>query len=104
MQSLAGGNGWDLDEIKLLRGRSEHEWLEWISSFNASKETTESGEFHSDVFHLVATFLKRFGSVADSEDQATLAKIKKALERLRTRSPVDKLRVEMLFNYMSQHA
>jgi hypothetical protein len=104
MQSLAGGNGWDLDEIRLLRGRSEHEWLEWISSFNASKETTESGEFHSDVFHLVATFLKRFGSVADSEDQATLSKIKKALEQLRTRSPVDKLRVEMLFNYMSQHA
>jgi hypothetical protein len=55
MQSLAGGNGWDPDEIRLLRGRSEHEWLEWISSFNASKETTESGEFHSDVFHLVAT-------------------------------------------------
>jgi len=103
MQSLAGGNGWDPDEIRLLRGRSEHEWLEWISSFNASKETTESGEFHSDVFHLVATFLKRFESVADSEDQATLAKIKKALGELRTRSPLDKLRVEMLFKYMSQH-
>jgi hypothetical protein len=104
MQSLAGGNGWDPDEVRLLRGRSESEWLEWISSFNASKETTESGEFYSDVFHLVATFLNRFGSVADAEDQATLAKIKKALEQLRTRSPVDNLRVEMLFNYMSQHA
>lgn len=104
MQGLAGGNGWDPDEVRLLRGRSESEWLEWISSFNASKETTESGEFYSDVFHLVATFLNRFGSVADAEDQATLAKIKKALEQLRTRSPVDNLRVEMLFNYMSQHA
>jgi hypothetical protein len=103
MQSLAGSNGWDSDEIKLLRGRTESEWLEWISSFNSSQETTESGDFYSNVFHLVATFLWRFKSVADAEDQATLQKIKGALEQLRARSPVDKLRVEMLFNYMSEN-
>jgi hypothetical protein len=104
MQSLAGSNGWDPDEIRLLRRRTESEWLEWISSFNSSQQTTESGEFYSDVFHLVATFLKRFESVADAEDQATLEKIRGALEQLRARSPVDRLRVEMLFNYMSQNA
>lgn len=104
MQSLAGSNGWDPDEIRLLRRRTESEWLEWISSFNSYQETTESGEFYSDVFHLVATFLKRFESVADAEDQATLEKIRGALEQLRVRSLVDRLRVEMLFNYMSQNA
>lgn len=104
MQSLAGSNGWDPDKIRLLRRRTESEWLEWISSFNSSQQTTESGEFYSDVFHLVATFLKRFESVADAEDQATLEKIRGALEQLRARSPVDRLRVEMLFNYMSQNA
>jgi hypothetical protein len=104
MQSLAGRNGWNQDEIRLLRGRNESEWLEWISSFNASQETAELGEYYSDVFHLVATFLKRFGSVTDAEDQATLEKIRGALEQLRARSPVDRLRVEMLFNYMSQNA
>ena len=104
MQSLAGRNGWDQDEIRLLRGRNESEWLEWISSFNASQETAELGEYYSEVFHLVATFLKRFWSVTDAEDQATLAKIKGALDQLRARSPVDRLRVEMLFNYMSQNA
>ena len=104
MQSLAGSNGWDPDKIRLLRRRTESEWLEWISSFNSSQETTESGEFYSDVFHLVATFLKRFESVADAEDQATLEKIRGALEQLRVRSPVDRLRVEILFNYMSQNA
>lgn len=104
MQSLAGSNGWDPDEIRLLRRRTESEWLEWISSFNSYQETTESGEFYSDVFHLVATFLKRFESVTDAEDQATLEKIKGALEQLRARSPVDRLRVEMLFNYMTQNA
>ena len=104
MQSLAGSNGWDPDEIRLLRMRTESEWLEWISSFNSYQETTESGEFYSDVFHLVATFLKRFESVTDAEDQATLEKIKGALEQLRARSPVDRLRVEMLFNYMTQNA
>jgi hypothetical protein len=104
MQSLAGRNGWDQDEIRLLRGRNESEWLEWISSFNASQETAELGESYSEVFHLVATFLKRFGSVTDAEDQTTLEKIRGALEQLRARSPVDRLRVEMLFNYMSQNA
>lgn len=104
MQSLAGSNGLDPGEIKLLRSRTESEWLEWISSFNSSQETTESGEFYSDVFHLVATFLKRFESVTDAEDQATLQKIRGALEQLRARSPVDRLRVEMLFNYMTQNA
>ncbi len=104
MQSLAGSNGWDSDEIRLLRGRSESEWHEWISSFNSSQETTESGEFYSDVFNLVATFLKRFGSVTDAEDQATLEKIRWALEQLRARSPVDRLRVDMLFNSMSRKA
>ncbi len=103
MQSLAGSNGWNSDEIKLLRGRTESEWLEWISSFNSFQETTESGDFYSNVFHLVATFLRRFKSVADAEDQAILQKIKGALEQLRARSPVDKLRVEMLFNYMSEN-
>jgi hypothetical protein len=104
MQSLAGGNGWDPDEVRLLRGRSESEWLEWISSFDGRRETEESGEFYSDAFHLVATFLKRFDSVADPEDQATLETIKGVLEQLRGRSPVDRLRVEMLFNYMANHA
>ena len=104
MQSLAGSNGWDPDEIRLLRRRTESEWLEWISSFNSYQETTESGEFYSDVFHLVATFLKRFGSVTDAEDQATLDKIRGVLEQLRARSPLDRLRVEMLFNYMSRNA
>jgi hypothetical protein len=104
MQSLAGRNGWDPDDIRLLRERTESEWLEWVSSFNSSQETKESDEFYSDVFHLVATFLKRFGSVTDAEDQATLEKIKRALEQLRARSPVDRLRVEMLFNYMNQNA
>ncbi len=104
MQSLAGSNSWDSDEIRLLRDRDESEWLEWISSFNSSQKTTESEDFYSDIYHLVATFLKRFGSVTAAEDQATLEKIRGALEQLRARSPVDRLRVEMLFNYMSQNA
>lgn len=104
MQSLAGSNGWNPDEIRLLRGRTESEWLEWISSFNPSQESTESGEFYSDIFHLVATFLKRFESVTDADDQATLEKIRGVLEQLRARSPVDRLRVEMLFNYMDQNS
>ena len=103
MQNLAGGNGWDTDKIRLLRGRSESEWLEWISSFDGRRETAESGLFYSNAFHLVATFLKRFDSVADPEDQATLETIKGALEHLRGRSPVDRLRVEMLYNYMANH-
>jgi hypothetical protein len=104
MQSLAGSNGWNPDEIRLLRGRTESEWLEWISSFNPSQESTESGEFYSGIFHLVATFLKRFESVTDADDQATLEKIRGVLEQLRARSPVDRLRVEMLFNYMDQNS
>jgi hypothetical protein len=103
IQNLAGGNGWDPDGIRLLRGRSESEWLEWISSFDGRRETEESGEFYSDAFHLVATFLKRFDSVADPEDQATLETIRGVLEQLRGRSPVDRLRVEMLFDYMANH-
>lgn len=103
MQSLAGEDNWNPDDIRLLRERTENEWIEWVSSFNATQETAESGEFYPDVFHLVATLLKRFRSVTDAEDQATIEKIKRALERLRARSPVDRLRVEML-DHMGQDA
>jgi hypothetical protein len=104
MQSLAGRNAWDPVDIKLLRERTESDWFQWMSSFNASQERIESDEPYSDVFHLVATFLKRFESVTDAEDQATIDNLKRALERLRVRSPVDRLRVEMLFNLMDQNA
>lgn len=103
MQNLAKDSGCDPGDVRLLRGRSESEWLEWISSFDGRLETFESGEFNSDVFHLVATFLRRYDSVTDPEDQATLKAIKEALEQLRGRSPVDRLRVEMLFDYMANH-
>ncbi|HBH73834.1 MAG TPA: hypothetical protein DDY43_10460 [Synechococcales bacterium UBA10510] len=100
MRRLAGESSWDPDEIRLLRDHSENEWLEWISSYNPEQGTRKSGESYSNVFHLVGTFLKRFASLTDDNDQAILAKIRGALGLLRARSTVDRLRVEMLFNYM----
>lgn len=103
MQRLADSNGLDPNEISLLRGRTEDEWLEWISNHNSEHETELKGEIISDVFHLVGTFLKRFATTPEDADQEILKKINSALETLRQRSNVDRLRVEMLEKDMQEH-
>jgi len=96
MQRLAGSNGWDPEEIRLLRRRTVDDWLEWIANHDAIRETEVNGESIADVFHLVGTFLKRFASTPNEADQEILTKIRTALDTLRHRSEVDRLRVEML--------
>lgn len=96
---MRGGDGWNSNELRLLRGRSENEWLEWIGSFNAEEETEKSGERFSNVLTLVATFLRRFESVPDPKDKATVEMVRKTLELLRDRSLIDQLRVEKILKY-----
>jgi len=98
LQRLAGSSVWNQDEIRLLRGRTEDEWFEWIANHNGEHETESNGELISDVFHLVGTFLDRFQAIEDEADKATLSKIGSALERLRSRSSVDRQRVECFFD------
>ncbi len=109
MQRLAGrykwdpGDGWNSDDLKLLREKTQDEWLDWISTYDAEKETEETGDFCSGIFHLVGTFLNRFKNTPEGADQETLRRITSALEILRLRSEVDRLRVEMLYNYMQEN-
>jgi hypothetical protein len=103
MQRLAGSKDFDPDEIRLVREYTEDQWLEWISNYNMEHETELNREFMSDVFHLVGTFLKRYANTPEHADQETLKRINSALETLRQRSQVDRLRVEMLTKYMQEH-
>ncbi|WP_030005898.1 hypothetical protein [Picosynechococcus sp. NKBG042902] len=82
--SLAGNNSWNPSEIKYFANFSEDDLYEWI--------TTESS---LDVIGLVRKFLERFTGKND-EEKDILKKLKSALNKIKVRSDIDRLRIKYL--------
>lgn len=83
-KKVAGSNTWNSNDIAYFRNFSEDEYFSWL--------TTEESE---KVIHLVATFLERLGNNY-GDDQGVINTLRRALERIKKRSNLDKIRIEKL--------
>jgi hypothetical protein len=83
--ALAGSNSWHPDDLSRLDRFSEGDFFEWITA-----------EDKLDVIQLVGEFLARFSS--NESARITVDRIQAALARVKSRSQIDRLRVEQLID------
>jgi hypothetical protein len=83
MESLAGSNSWNPGELANLAPYSENDYFDWIST-----------ESEQDVIRLLVEFLARFASNENATD--TIAAIRRALDRKKEGSALDRRRVELI--------
>lgn len=82
--SLAGTDSWNPKDIKHLLKYSEDDFFHWI--------TTED---KLDITVLLKVFLQRFSNQNDDE-KTVVNRVKSSLLRIKSRSPIDRFRVEYL--------
>lgn len=81
---LAGSDSWHRGDIKHLLKYSEEDFLTWI--------TTEQS---LNVIDLLIIFFRRFGD-QNEDEKIVVSTVRKALDKVKERSPLDKYRVEHL--------
>ena len=84
MEELAGSNGWSPSKIKYLKHFSADDYFAWFISEN-----------ELDVVNLLSVFISRFGK-DDATEKAVVQEIKSALDKIKCRSKLDKMRVESM--------
>ncbi len=83
-EKVAGSSVWNLSDLAYFRRFSEDDYFDWMTTETSVK-----------VIHLVATFLDRFSKNC-GDDQKVIETFLKALEKIKQKDNLNKIRIEKL--------